>query len=90
MQKYLQQSREWLGGKEEAEKEALKHFRKTVSEVITYYQVANLLGKKEVELNSYSLLHQEIAKDWGNTIKRIIDEKNAEKNDEQRKDSFIH
>jgi hypothetical protein len=92
LQKYLQQSREWVGkvGKEEAEKEVAKHYHRATRQVIASYQVANLLGKKEVELNSYSLLQQEIAKDWGNTIKRIIDEENAEKNDERDEDSFIH
>ncbi len=92
LQKYLQQSREWSEkvGKEEAEKQAEKHFHNTISEVVTYYQVADLLGHKNVEFNSYSLLHKEIAKDWGNTIKRIIDEKNSKLDDERSEDSLIH
>lgn len=92
LQKYLQQSREWLEkvGKEEAEKQAEKHFRNIVSQVVTYYQVADLLGNKDVKFNSYSLLHKKVAKDLGNTIKRIIDEENSKLDDERSEDSFIH
>ncbi len=92
LQKYLQQSREWVKkvGNEQADKELKRHFDNAIKEVGTFYQVAKLLGKENVTFKNYSLLHKTIDKDWGETIKKIIAEKEAQNNDEQGESSLVH
>lgn len=93
LQKYLQQSREWVteNGEEKLNDEAGRFFRKSFGEVICSFEVANLLEQEDFPFEKYSLMHQIIAEVAGDKIKEVITEERAkQKNDELEENKLIH
>jgi hypothetical protein len=88
LQKYLQQSREWIkeNGEEKLAEEVVKFFGKSVSEVLTGIEVAALLGKEELHMENYPLIHQIIAQTLGDDINEIMNNEPNENNDERSED----
>lgn len=92
LQNYLQQSREWIqeNGVEKAEEEAKNYYQRTFGQVVMIYRVANSLDNKMPSLENYSLLHQIIAHQAGESIKEVIAKNKAKKNDERNDNELIH
>lgn len=92
LQNYLQQSREWIqeNGVEKAEEEAENYYRWTFGQVIMIYEAANSFDNKMPSLEKYSLLHQIIAQQAGESIKEVIAKNKAKKSDERNDNELIH
>ncbi len=95
LQKYLQQSREWIkeNGDEKADNEAKKYINKAFREVIASFTVADAFNEENFPFEKYSLMHQIIAEEQGDTIKKFIAEvksENKSESDEQEENDAIH